>query len=393
MGRKILLGLGALLVVGVIGVFVYVPGHIEAGQNVVLPHESYAVSGYARSLHGALAIADLHADTLLWHRDPLARGTRGHVDLPRLREGNVALQIFAVVTKVPAGLNYEENTGDSDRITQLAMVQRWPVKTWNSLYQRALYQASRLHRAEAESAGALRIVRTAADFADVLTARANGEDVTAALLATEGAHPLEGDLSKVQTLYDADYRMMGLHHFFDNRLGGSLHGVSGSGLTEFGRNVVQEMERIGMIIDVAHSSVKVVEDVLDMSVSPLVVSHTGVYGACESARNIPDELMQRIAAGGGLIGIGYWDGAVCDPSPISVVASIRYAMELVGVDHVALGSDYDGATSVLFDASELAILTEIMLRENFTETEIRAVMGANAVRFFTSQLAEQVLMP
>lgn len=393
MGRKILLGLGALLVVGVIGVFVYVPGYIETGQNVVLPHEPYAVSGDARALHGTLAIADLHADTLLWHRDPLARGTRGHVDLPRLREGNVALQIFSVVTKVPAGLNYEENTAESDRITQLAMVQRWPVRTWNSLFERAMYQASRLHRAEAESAGALRIVRTAADFADVLTARANGEDVTAALLATEGAHPLEGDLSKVQTLYDAGYRMMGLHHFFDNRLGGSLHGVSGGGLTEFGRNVVQEMERIGMIIDVAHSSVKVVEDVLDMSASPLVVSHTGVYGACESARNIPDELMQRIAAGGGLIGIGYWDGAVCDPSPTSVVASIRYAVDLVGIDHVALGSDYDGATSVLFDASELAILTEIMLRENFTETEIRAVMGANAVRFFASQLTEQELMP
>ena len=104
------------------------------------------------------------------------------------------------------------------------------------------------------------------------------------------------------------------------------------------------------------------------------------------SRNLDDRLMQRIAARGGLVGIGYWDGAVCDITPLGVVRSIRYAIDLLGVDHVALGSDYDGSTEVLFDTSELAILTQTMLDEGFSETEIRKVMGENAKQFFLANL-------
>ncbi|PWG68384.1 peptidase M19, partial [Enterococcus hirae] len=77
----------------------------------------------------------------------------------------------------------------------------------------------------------------------------------------------------------------------------------------------------------------------------------------DQGRNLDDALMQRVASEGSLIGIGYWEGAVCDPSPAGIVKSIRYAIDLLGIDHVALGSDYDGATAVLIDTSELAILT------------------------------------
>jgi len=179
---------------------------------------------------------------------------------------------------------------------------------------------------------------------------------------------------------------MSLQHFFDNKLGGSLHGESGAGLTEFGRQAVDKMLASGIMIDVAHSAPQVVEDVLARSDAPLIVSHTGFYGHCKSARNISDELMQKIAANGGIIGVGYWDAAVCDANPKGIVAAMRYGIELVGEDHVALGSDYDGSIAAPFDSSELAALTHEMLEANFTEIEIRKVMGENMMRYLAKNL-------
>jgi microsomal dipeptidase-like Zn-dependent dipeptidase len=206
------------------------------------------------------------------------------------------------------------------------------------------------------------------------------------VLATEGAHPLEGDLANLDRLYDAGFRMLGLQHFFDNELGGSLHGISNAGLTDFGRAAVIAAEEKGMIIDVAHSSEAVVRDVLAIAKDPLVVSHTGMRGHCENDRNFSDDLMREIAARGGLVGIGFWDGAVCEATVPSIAAAIVYAIETLGVEHVALGSDYDGATTVPFDASEIAALTDALLKAGVSEDNIRAVMGENALRFFADHL-------
>jgi microsomal dipeptidase-like Zn-dependent dipeptidase len=104
------------------------------------------------------------------------------------------------------------------------------------------------------------------------------------------------------------------------------------------------------------------------------------------AAQYSDELMRQIAAKGGLIGIGYWDGAVCDISPENIVKTMRYAIDLLGVEHVALGSDYDGTTEVAFDTAELGVLTEEMLKQGFSETEIRKVMGENLRDFLLAQL-------
>ncbi len=108
-------------------------------------------------------MADLHADTLLWPRDPLARSSWGHVDLPRLLEGGVAIQGFGVVTKTPAKMNFERNTGDTDRILTLAMAAKWPPRTYGSLLERARYHAGRLADAAERSAGKLVVLRTRAD--------------------------------------------------------------------------------------------------------------------------------------------------------------------------------------------------------------------------------------
>lgn len=380
-------GFLALLAVVMAIVFAVAPGRIENSMNLVLPHEVAAISNAAQELHASLTIGDLHADSAIWQRDLRSRSARGHVDLPRLREGNVALQAFTIVSKSPSARNYERNSADAiDTITILAVLQRWPLRTWTSLTERALYQAGKLSAIEVSDPGQLIILRDRSDLEALLAARAGGATTVGALIGVEGAHALDDNLANLDRFYDVGIRMIGLQHFFDNALGGSLHGEGGHGLTAFGRAVVSRLDERGIIIDVAHSSPESVSDTLDLTDRPLVVSHTGFQGHCATPRNIDDALMQRIAAKGGLIGVGYWDAAVCDVSPRGIVSAIRYGIDLVGVDHVALGSDYDGTVEVPFDTSELAVLTDTMLQEGFSKTEIRKVMGGNFVRFLRENL-------
>ena len=116
-----------------------------------------------------------------------------------------------------------------------------------------------------------------------------------------------------------------------------------------------------MLVDLAHVSPAAIDDVLAMATKPTVVSHGGVAGTCANTRTLTDAQVRGIAAGGGVIGIGYWDTAICGREPRHVVAAMRYVIGLVGDDHVGLGSDYDGATTVGFDTSQLAALTQEML--------------------------------
>ena len=361
---------------------------VERGQNKRSGPAAYpAIADSAARLHESLIVGDLHADSFLWARDLAHRADYGHVDLPRAREGNLGIQVFSTVTKSPRGQNYERNSSEAgDNITLLAALQAWPPRTWDSLLQRALYQAERVEELERDVPQQVALVRSAVDLRAVLARRAQGQAQLAAILGIEGSHPLEGKLDNIGVLYDAGFRVMGLQHFFDNVLGGSLHGESGAGLSEFGRAAVREMARRLIVIDVAHSSEQVVRDVLSLTERPVILSHTGLRGACNSPRNISDALMRDIAAKGGLIGVGYWKGAVCDESPRNIVKSIRYAIDLLGVEHVALGSDFDGSVTVAFDASELAQLTAEMLRQGFSENEIRRVMGENLRDFFLVRL-------
>ena len=182
--------------------------------------------------------------------------------------------------------------------------------------------------------------------------------------------------------------MIGLAHFFDNEVGGSAHGVDKSGLTEFGRLVVKQLEERRMIIDLAHSSPKVYEEVLRMATRPIVVSHGGVKATCDSLRNLSDEMLRAIAERGGLIGIGYWDGAICDPTPRSWARAVEHAVTIMGEDHVALGSDFDGAVAVAFDTSGLSLLTAELMALGMKEQSIRKIMGENIVRFLRENLPE-----
>jgi microsomal dipeptidase-like Zn-dependent dipeptidase len=265
-------------------------------------------------------------------------------------------------------------------------VQQWPPRTWTSLAERALHQAQRLQEFAERAPERLVVVRDRAGLAAALAERADGDGPVIGVLGVEGMHALDGDLANLDRLWDAGYRVFGLTHFFDNALGGSLHGTSGAGLTPFGREVVVEIHRRGGIVDLAHASPAMVEEVLEATEGPVIVSHTGLSGVCETPRNLSDDLMTRIADRGGLIGIGYWDAAVCDISPAGVAASIAYGVERLGAGAISLGSDYDGATEVAFDTSELAALTHALLEAELDEEAIRAVMGENTIAFLRRHL-------
>jgi membrane dipeptidase len=384
-----LLALAAVL--GVAGVLLLGPGMVEKGQNRVTPHEPWPVSEAARAMHERLIIGDWHADPLLWGRDLTRRSTRGQMDLPRLIEGNVAVQVFTTVTKSPSGLNYDKNSAASrDDITLLSIVQMRPYRSWFNLTERALVQAAALQRAAEKAPDMLRIIRNRSDLAALLAAREGGAKTVGGILGAEGGHALSGDLANLDRLYDAGFRLMGLTHFFDNELGASLHGETGAdgGLTDFGRAVVQKMVEKHMIIDLAHASPQVVRETLAMVDVPVVVSHTGIYSQCQHHRNIPDDLIKTIADRGGMIGIGFWDEVTCDATPKGIAASIVAAIRLAGEDHVALGSDFDGAVETTFDVSELPALTQALIDAGLDEPVIAKVMGGNMVRFLAQALPE-----
>ena len=151
--------------------FVEIPRLVDQSENKVLAKPPYTASSQAVALHRQLRIADLHADSLLWGRDLLERSTDGHVDIPRLSDGNVALQIFSLPTKSPHGLNIESNEDKNDDIFWLALASRWPPATWKSLTERALYQAQRLHQFAGASRGGFVVIESAADLSSYLERR------------------------------------------------------------------------------------------------------------------------------------------------------------------------------------------------------------------------------
>ncbi|TIX49311.1 peptidase M19 [Alteraurantiacibacter aquimixticola] len=378
--RRLGLGLLGLLLALAIAFFTLAPGYFDRTMNLVDESGAIAVSDEARALHDTLTIVDLHADTLLWKRDMLDRVDHSHVDLPRLIDGNVALQVFSSVTKTPENQNYESNTDETDRITLLAIGQLQPVRTWGSLLERTLWHGTKLDRAVEGSGGALVAIRDGADVAALLAARGDAARPVGAMLSVEGLHNLEGDIANLDALYDAGVRMAGLAHFFDNEVAGSMHGVTKGGLTSMGRETVRRMEAMGMVVDIAHCSHQCVAEVLAMARRPVVSSHGGVQATCAVNRNLTDEEIRGVAATGGLIGVGYWPAAVCGLSPHAIARAMRHVRDLVGIEHVALGSDFDGTVETAFDTAGVVQVTQALLDEGFSEEEIRAAMGGNALR-------------
>ena len=375
--RKWIVGIVGIAALGAVAFFVLAPGMIERSMNkvVAVPQR---ITPEARAL--ASTVADMHADSLLWKRDLLERSAQGQVDVPRLIAGGYALQVFSSVTKTPEHQNYVANSGDTDNVTLLAIAQLQPPRTWTSLLQRSLWHAGKLGRFAAASDGRLRVIRVPGDLDELLADRARGVPVVGGMLSIEGLQDIEGDIGNLDRLHDAGFRMAGFAHFFDNDVAGSMHGEAKGGLTPLGRRALRRMEALGMIVDVAHASHAAVADMIAMARRPLVSSHGGVQATCRVNRNLTDGEIRGIARTGGVIGIGYWDAAICSTAPTAVAAAIAHVRDLVGIDHVGLGSDFDGAVTTGFDASQVAGVAQALLDRDFTPSDVRQVMGGNVLR-------------
>jgi len=358
----------------------------ERRMNPVGEGDGSAVPAAASAVHDTLRVADLHADSLLWGRDLLQRGTRGAVDVPRMIEGNVALQVLSMAVKTPRGLNIERNDDSTDNVLPLALAKRWPPTTWRRLLPRVEYLAAQAHGFAERSHGAFRVVTSQADLAAYLAAREARGAMTAGLLSIEGAHALEGDPANVDVVADLGVRMISPAHFFDTEFGGSAHGVEQGGLTALGREMLGRMEARGVLLDVAHASARTIDDALEVATRPVIASHTGVRGMLDNARNLSDVHLDGIAASGGLVGIGFWPTACGGDDESSIARSIDYAVARIGPEHVALGSDWDGAVAVPFDAANTVRLTAALLGVGLDEATIRAVMGENVLRVLAATL-------
>ena len=316
-----------------------------------------AISPAVSTLHREATLVDLHSDTLLdvasGKRDISRRGTAGHIDLPRLREGGVDVQVFAAF----------------------------------------------IHPREAERglARALELIdafdRMVSSHADVLGRALTFEDIeqlgrsgkVAAVLSIESGDAVQGNPANVDRLYRRGVRIMSLTWNNSTALADGALEQRHRGLTPVGRRVLARMAALGIVVDVSHLSEKSFWDVLEATCGPVVATHSNAAGLTPHVRNLTDEQLRALARRGGVVGVNYYPAFTGGPTLNHVLAHIDYLVKIVGADHVALGSDFDGFTQTvdgLEDVSRLPNLTAGLLARGYSRDDIKKVLGGNALRVF-----------
>lgn len=319
------------------------------------------VSEEARRIHDEAVVVDLHVDSLLWPRNLEQAGRGGHVDFPRMRAGGLDAVALTIATRFfgVAGLK--------------AFHDRWPPRAWWSPWERLRVQLEKAR----EFSGA----RLAVDAASIRRNSAAG--VLSFFHGIEGAHALEGDVSRVEELRRAGVVFIGLVHLTDNEVGGSSSG-SDRGLTELGRELVAAMNQARVHVDLAHASVRTFGEALAATTLPPIVSHAGVRAVHDSWRNLSDEQIRAVAQKGGVIGVMLAPPALEQPSLEEAMEHLAHVVAIGGEDTAALGSDFDGYVDPPIDAGGLPRLTELMLRRGWSEERIRKVLGENVLRVLGS---------
>lgn len=321
----------------------------------------------ARALHDEVCVLDLHADTAKLmdrvdfeladrHERPMPgiANYLGHVDLPRLREGGVAAQFFSFWT-VPypergCALSVDRQLDALDR----AMEKHPEQLTWTRTGE------------------------------DIRRAKAAGQ--VAALGGIEGGQALEGELGHIERFSRRGVRYLGLLHFSANAIGAPAKGKGADkdrGLSDFGREVVRECERTGVIVDLAHINRRGFFDALEVARHPVMVSHTGVLGVHEHWRNIDDEQIRAVAESGGCIGIIFARRYLGGASIEAVVDHLLHVLAVGGEDVAALGSDFDGFVvppAGLEDVSCMPNLTVALSRRGVAPRVLEKILGGNALR-------------
>lgn len=181
-------------------------------------------------------------------------------------------------------------------------------------------------------------------------------------------------------------RYIGLAHFFDNEWAGSAHGMKKGGLTAKGKELLHRMEQLHIMIDLAHQSTSTIADIFANTKGTLMVSHTGVRGLCDNGRNLTDAQIQEIGRRDGIIGIGMWETAICGTDAAATARSIKYVADRIGVEHVAMGSDFDGAVDATYDITGFTEVVYELVKLGFSRTDIEKIMGGNVRDFWLRNL-------
>jgi len=356
------------------------------------------VSETTAERNGLLPIFDGHNDVLLAvyggsrreaARSFFERGTSGHLDLPRAREGGFAGGFFAVyVTPDPAARRPALRPEPEPAVDPWTVLPP-PVEQPFAL-RLAMSLTATLFRLEEESAGELRVVRDVAQLRDCLET-----GTIAAILHFEGAEAIDPQLNTLEVLYRAGLRSLGLVWSRPNAF---AEGVpfrfpstpdTGPGLTAAGRDLVQACNRLGIMIDLSHLNERGFWDVAELSTVPLVATHSNAHAITPSTRNLLDAQLDAIKASGGIVGVNFAvgfareDGGPDADTPLeALVRHFSYLAERMGVDHVAFGSDFDGATvpNELGDAAGLPRLVEALRGAGFSEADLRKMGTENWLR-------------
>ena len=365
------------------------------------------VSARARQIHDRAIVIDTHADTtqrLLFDKtfDIGARHKDGNVDIPRMRDGGLDALFFSIW--VPGDI-----TGPPAVKRALDLIDR-------------VREAARTHPAD------LMLATTAADIR-----RAASEHKIAALMGMEGGHMIDDDLGILRLYAALGVRYLTLTHFLNNDWAdSSTDKPAHNGLTPFGKDVVRELNRLGMMVDVSHVSDKTFYDVLEVTKAPVLASHSSCRAICNHPRNMSDDMLRALAKNGGVIMINYHAGFLSEPFRVAsekkngnivaamaamskkcggneacttmegeridheamqkgelpkvswelIVDHIDHAVKVAGIDHVGLGSDFDGATMPLGmeDVSKLPKLTDALLKKGYAEQDIEKILGGNLLR-------------
>ncbi|KKM13098.1 hypothetical protein SY88_00650 [Clostridiales bacterium PH28_bin88] len=317
------------------------------------------------NLHRRAVVVDAHCDTLIKMqvegRSLVTRSSTGHVDLPRLREGGVDVQFFAAYIA--------------------------PEYKPARALKRALQIIDLFYHQLSANQGKIMLVEKYSDIERCLH-----HNMLGAILSIEGGEAIEEDVGVLRMLFRLGVRSMCLTWNHRNALADGVGEEANGGLTRLGIAVVQEMNRLGMLIDVAHMAERSFYNVLENSTHPLIASHANCMGLYEHPRNLRDEQIKALAEKGGVIGITFCPSFVSDstPSLSKVVDHIDYASNLVGPRYVGLGSDFDGIDSTptgLEDATCWPRITEELLSRGYKNDEIEGILGGNHLRVLKEVLA------
>lgn len=365
-----------------------------------------SVSDKARKLHFSSIVVDTHDDTTQRFLDGKfdlgERTNTGSIDIPRMKEGGLSAIFFSIW--IPSKITGPEAT------------------------RRALQQIDAVREQVRKHPRDLVLATTAAEIRE---AKKKGQ--IAVLMGVEGGHMINSDLANLRKFAEFGVRYMTLTHSGnDEWADSSTDKAAHNGLTDFGKDVVREMNRLGMMVDISHVSDKTFADALAVSKAPVIASHSSCRAICDAPRNMTDDMMKALAAKGGVVQINYHvgflsqefrDAEKADPKINEeigkevntrcgdneacqllegdkltreavekgklprvgyekIIEHIDHAVKVAGADHVGLGSDFDGANMPygMEDATRLPYITEALLNKGYSESDVRKILGENTLR-------------